>query len=186
MAPAGIHEAPVVLEQYNVDSKAPGRAQQARRPVADKVARAYPGPCPNLGIITTDSDVYTKASVLLEGEQNYALPFEGSEQYAAPCTPQSFSLSLVSLEPLKPPDCDAEDLEKSGGAWEATRAIPGPTKYTASVELVGTAEGAVAAEPEALEPGVESKDGSRYEHDTMAGRVAQVNVPTGERVLGVP
>ena len=186
MAPAGIHEAPVVLEQYNVDLKAPGRAQQARRPVADKVARAYPGPCPNLGIITTDSDVYTKASVLLEGEQNYALPFEGSEQYAAPCTPQSFSLSLVSLEPLKPPDCDAEDLEKSGGAWEAAKAVPGPTKYTAGVELVGTAEGAVAAEPEALEPGVGSEDGPGRERDTTAGSVAQVNMPMGERVLGAP
>ena len=87
---------------------------------------------------------------------------------------------------MKPPDCDAKDLEKSGGAWEAARAIPGPTKYTASVELVGTAEGAVAAEPEALEPRVGSEDGPGHERDTTAGRVAQVNVPTGERVLGVP
>ena len=105
----------VILEQYNVDSKAPVRAQQVWRPVTDNVTRVCPGPCPNLGIITTDLDVYTKASVLLEGEQSYALPFEGSEQYAAPCTPQLFSLSLVPLEPLKPPDCDAEDLGKSGG-----------------------------------------------------------------------
>ena len=70
----------VILEQYNVDSRAPVRAQQAWRPVADEVAHVCPGPCPNLGIITTDSDIYTKASVLLEGEQSYALPFEGSEQ----------------------------------------------------------------------------------------------------------
>ena len=131
-------------------------------------------------------DIYTKASVLLEGEQCYALLFEGSEQYATPCTPQLFSLSLVPLEPLKLPNCDAEDLEKSGGVWEAARAVPGPTKYTASVELVGTAEGAVAAEPEALEPRVGSEDGPRHERDMTAGRVAQVNVPTGERVLGAP
>ena len=88
----------VVLERYNVESKAPVHAQQAQRPVTDEGTCACPDPCPYLGIITTDSDVYTKASVLLEGEQNYALPFEGSEQYAAPCTPQSFSLSFVPLE----------------------------------------------------------------------------------------
>ena len=86
---------------------------------------------------------------------------------------------------MKPPDCDAEDLEKSGGAWEAARAVPGPTKYIASVKLVGMAEGAVAAEPEALEPRVGSEDGPGHECDMTAGRVAQVNVPTGERVLGV-
>ena len=80
------------------------------------------------------------------------------------------------LEPLKPPDRDAEDLEKSGGVWEATKAIPGPTKDSASVELIGMAEGAITAEPEALEPGVGSKD----ERDTTADRVAQVNMPVGE------
>ena len=80
------------------------------------------------------------------------------------------------LEPLKPPDRDAKDLEKSGGVWEAAKAIPGPTKDSASVKLVGTAEGAITAEPEALEPGVGSKD----ERDTTADRVAQVNMPVGE------
>ena len=147
----------IILEQYNVDSKAPVHTQQAWRPVTDEVTHACPGPCPNLGIITTDLDVYTKASVLLKGEQNYALPFEGSKQHAIPCTPQPFSLSLVPLEPLKLPNCDAEDPEKSGGAWEAAKAISGPTKYTASIELIGMAEGAIATEPKALEPRVRSK-----------------------------
>ena len=87
---------------------------------------------------------------------------------------------------MKPPDRDAEDLKKSGGVWEATKAVPGPTKDSASVELVGTAEGAITAEPEALEPRVGSEDGCGRERDMTAGRVAQVTMPVGEQVLGAP
>jgi hypothetical protein len=54
-------------------------------------------PWPNPGITTTDSDACTKTSAL--GEQKPVLPFEGSEQHAAPCTPQISSISLLSLTP---------------------------------------------------------------------------------------
>ena len=77
---------------------------------------------------------------------------------------------LNMLEPLKPPDHNTEDLEKSREAWEAAKAIPGPTKDTTSVELIGMAEGAITAEPKALEPGVGSEDKHRCECDTTADR----------------
>jgi hypothetical protein len=78
--------------------KAPVRAYQAWRPVPDEGACARPDPWPSLGIATADSDAYTKASVLLEGEQESSLPFEGSEQYAVPCTPQNLSSSPLTLD----------------------------------------------------------------------------------------
>jgi hypothetical protein len=155
---------------------------EARRPVPDDRTSARPEPWPGPGDVIEDLDVCTRTSVSLEGEQNIVLPCEGSEQYAAPCTPQ--------IRPLKPPDLTIEDLGKAGGAsapndvpglpesperlglvsaaigmqerggaLSATNAVPAPTEDTAGVELVGTAERAAAAEPEALEPWAGDKAG---------------------------
>ena len=65
-------EDPIPLEQDIVVPK-------AWRPVFDKSARARPDPWPGPGTITTYSDAYPRASVLLEGEQKLTLPCEGSE-----------------------------------------------------------------------------------------------------------
>jgi len=75
-------EATIVLEPDIV-------APKARKPVFDEGARARPEPWPGPGAITIDSDVCSRASVLLEGEQNFYLPCVGSEQYAAQPAPQN-------------------------------------------------------------------------------------------------
>jgi hypothetical protein len=75
-------EAPIVLEPDIV-------APKARKPVFDEGARARPEPWPDPGAITIDSDVCSRASVLLEGEQNFNSPCVGSEQYAAQPAPQN-------------------------------------------------------------------------------------------------
>jgi hypothetical protein len=69
---------------------------KARRPVFDEGARAHPVPWPGLDAIAINLDVYQRASVLLEGEQNLILPHEGSEQHATPCTPHPFTFSPSS------------------------------------------------------------------------------------------
>jgi hypothetical protein len=48
-------------------------------PVPDEGTRARPEPWPKVGIVTVDLDACTKASVLLEGEQNSILPCVDSE-----------------------------------------------------------------------------------------------------------
>jgi len=53
----------------------------------------------------------------------------------------------------------AAEAHKPGGALLATSAVPAPTKETTDIELVGTAERAAAAEPEALEPWAGDKAG---------------------------
>ncbi len=73
---------------------------KAQRPAFDKRARMRTDLLPSLGAATVNLDAYTRASVLLEGEQNTKLPCLGCEQYAAPCAPQPFSF-LPS--PLLPP-----------------------------------------------------------------------------------
>ena len=74
-------------------------ALEARRPIFDEGARARLDPSPGPGAAANDLDAYTRASVLLEGEQNSVLPCVGCEQYAAPCAPQPFSFSPSSLLP---------------------------------------------------------------------------------------
>jgi hypothetical protein len=49
-------------------------------------------PWPGLGAAANDLNTYTRASVLLKGEQNSVLPCKGCEQHAAPYTPQNFLL----------------------------------------------------------------------------------------------
>ncbi len=60
----------------------------------DECVHTQPDPLPGLGAATTDLDAYTRASVLLEGEQNSVLPCEGCKQHATPCTPQNFLFPL--------------------------------------------------------------------------------------------
>ena len=116
---------------------------KAQRPVFDERARAHFDLLPGPSAATTDLDVCTKASVPLEGEQNFDLPCVGSEQYATPCAPQSpsfspspllpLSLEIIArgiapgeratpvkrgvprLEILKPPDWSEPPLEEPGG-----------------------------------------------------------------------
>jgi len=116
---------------------------KAGRPAFDETARARTDPLPSPGAAATDLDAYTRASVLLEGEQNIKLPFVGCEQYATPCAPQPFSFSpfiLPSLETaarnttpgegatlvpraapclevLKPPEWKEPPLEEPGGVF---------------------------------------------------------------------
>jgi hypothetical protein len=159
----------IAPEHAVVDPKAHVVAYEARRPVPDEHMSARPEPWPGTGSKIEDPDACTRASVSLEGEQNIILPFVGSKQYVAPCTPHISPLSVVPpppkiLAPGIPPgeeatsircaaaDPVAEGLEESGGVWEATSTIHAPTKDTTGIELVGTAERAAAAEPEALEP----------------------------------
>ena len=155
---------PIVPEHIIIDPKALVHAYQVQRPVLNKGAHASPELWPSLGIIITKSDTCTRASVLLKGEQNYVLLFEGSEQYAAPCTPQISPMSvaiLLTLKPLKLPNPIMKDLYKPGRVREAANVISAPTKDTASIELAGTAKRATTMEPKALEPRVGSKAGCR-------------------------
>jgi len=57
--------------------------QKAQKPVFIEGEHVCPDPWPGLGAITTNLDIYSRASVLLEGEQNKILPGVGSEQHAA-------------------------------------------------------------------------------------------------------
>ena len=84
-------EDPIALEPDIVIPK-------ARKPVFNKGAHTHPNPWPSLGANTTDLDVYQRASVLLEGEQNLFLPCVGSEQYAAQPAPQIIFPILLSLD----------------------------------------------------------------------------------------
>jgi hypothetical protein len=120
-------------------------ALKAGGPAFVECARTHPNPLPGPGAAAVDSDAYTKASVLLQGEQNIKLPFVGCEQYAAPCAPQPISflpspLLLPSLdtharsiapgeciasvqradphlEVLKPSDWNDPPLEEPGGVF---------------------------------------------------------------------
>ena len=51
------------------------------------------------------------------------------------------------------------DMHEPGGVCLAVKAVPAPTEETTSVELVGAAERAVAAEPKALESWAGDKAG---------------------------
>jgi hypothetical protein len=73
---------------------------KAWMPAFDERTRVQPDPLPSLGAAATDLDAYTKASVLLKGEQNIKLPFVRSEQYATPCAPQPLSILSLPLLPL--------------------------------------------------------------------------------------
>jgi len=111
---------------------------KAWKPTFDKGECTCPDLWPGPGAITIDLDVYQRASVLLEGEQNKILPCVGSEQHAAPCTPHPFpfspSLNTCAhsiapgkgatpiqhtidphLEVLKPPHLCEDPLEEPGG-----------------------------------------------------------------------
>ena len=168
-----------ISEQAIVAPKAAVCATPARRPVVDEGERTRPDPWPSPGTVTADSDVYTRTSVLLEGEQKHVLPFEGSEQHAAPCTPQLFSSSSFLVVPpppvavardvlhgkrratdlegradpypevLKPPDCAAEDLDESGGA----SSVPGDLPVVpGDLGTLGLADAIVNTRTEAREP----------------------------------
>jgi hypothetical protein len=60
---------------------------KAWRPVFNEGTCTCPVLWPSPDAITINLDVYQRALVLLEGEQNSNLPCEGSEQHATPCTP---------------------------------------------------------------------------------------------------
>ena len=116
---------------------------KAGRPAFNERVCMQPDPLPGLGATATDLDTYTRASVLLEGEQNPVLPGVGCEQYATPRAPQTLSFSsfvplsletaacdtapgkgatLVPhaapcLEVLKPPEWKEPPLEESGGVF---------------------------------------------------------------------
>jgi hypothetical protein len=87
----------IVVEQAIVVPKAKGRAHQAQRPVFNESAPVCLDPWPSLGIVETDPDVYTRLSVLLEGEQNFILLSVGCEQHTYPLSPQS--TFIFTLEP---------------------------------------------------------------------------------------
>jgi hypothetical protein len=128
--------------------KACVHVHQAQRPVPDEGACVRPELWPSVGGENEDLDTYTRASVLLEGEQNMILPSVKSEQYAAPCTPLPVDPLLPEtltreipcgegitpirraanerhFEPLKPPDLVIEDLGKAGGVLSALSDAPG-------------------------------------------------------------
>jgi len=94
---------------------------KAQRPAFDKRARARTDLLPGPGAAAVDLDAYTRASVLLEGEQNTKLPCLGCEQYAAPCAPQPPSF-LPS--PILPPSSDtrARGITPGEGAAPVRRA----------------------------------------------------------------
>jgi len=70
--------------------------QKAQKPVFVKGEHACPNLWPSPGAITTNLNIYSRASVLLEGEQNKILPGVGSEQHAAQPAPQNpFPFSLL-------------------------------------------------------------------------------------------
>ena len=69
-------------------------ALKAWRPIFDESVHVHPTPLPGPDATTNNFDAYTRALVLLKGEQNSILPCEGCEQHAAPCTPQNFLLPL--------------------------------------------------------------------------------------------
>jgi hypothetical protein len=207
---------------------------KARRPVSDEGARARPVPWPGPDANTTDLDVYQRASVLLEGEQNKFLPCEGSEQHAAPCTPHPHPFSPLRnacargiapgegaapvrraadphLEALTPPHLCEDPPDEAGGvglgpvhaagkagAVTLDRVVvdahgpggasldadadtaPTPTEGTASVKLIGVAEKAATAEPEALEPRAEGAARRRLETPPL------LPPREGSGVLGTP
>ena len=72
------------MEQNTIDLKALIHVHQVQRPVPDKGASAHIDPWPNLGTIHTKMDAYFEVSVLLEGEQNFALPSADSKQAVTP------------------------------------------------------------------------------------------------------
>jgi hypothetical protein len=94
---------------------------KARRPVFDESACARTDLLPGPGAAAIDSDTYTRASVLLEGEQNTNLPVVGSEQYVAPCAPHSLSFSPFVLPSL---ETAARDTAPGKGATLVPRAAP--------------------------------------------------------------
>jgi hypothetical protein len=70
-------------------------------------------------------------------------------------TQESGGATLVAntqMEVTEPADADTQE---SGGVLLAMSAQPAPTEDTTGIELIGAAEKATAAEPEALEPWTE-------------------------------
>jgi hypothetical protein len=84
------------------------------------------------------------------------------------------------LEVLRSPDGATDEAQESGGAPLVVKAVPAPAKGTASAELIGAAERAAAAEPEALEPWAGGESGRGLE------TALQDNTPVGNRVLKAP
>ncbi len=72
--------------------------QKAQKPVFIEAEHVHLDLWPSLGASTTYSDVYSRASVLLEGEQNKILPGVGSEQHATQPAPQNPFPFLLSLD----------------------------------------------------------------------------------------
>ena len=105
-----------VLERNTVDPKALVHVHQAQRPVPNEGADVHIDPWPNPGTIHINTDAYFEVSVLLEGEQNFALPSADSKQAV---TPKIFSFtSWLLVLPL--PNTLGHDLKPSKGA-EAER-----------------------------------------------------------------
>src|SRR6266851_8574829 len=84
-------EDPITLEAGVV-------VQKAQKSVFIEVEYAHPDLWPSPGASTTYLDVYSRASVLLKGEQNKTLPSIGSEQHAAQPAPQNPFPFLLLLD----------------------------------------------------------------------------------------
>jgi hypothetical protein len=89
--------------------------QEARGLIFNEGTRARLDSSPGPGAAAVDLDAYTRASVLLEGEQNKRLPCLGCEQYAAPCAPQPFPISPSPPLPL-PPETTTRGIAPGKGA----------------------------------------------------------------------
>jgi len=86
-------------------------------PILDKGAHVYPGPWPNLGVVTIYLDTCRESASLLEGEQNINLLCVGSKQCATQLAPQTFPFL-----PFPPDTLMRENLPGEGTAieWHAT------------------------------------------------------------------
>ena len=155
---------------------------QAQKPVLDKGAHMCPDLWPSLTVIIVNLDAYFRSAALLEGEQNISLPCAGSKQYTAQPTPHISSFSSLPHipsppdtptceyppeegaatewhatddhypEPQKPPDTQAEDLHKSGGASvsDDLPILPGGLGDPDPFGLPGVAENADTGEVKPL------------------------------------
>jgi hypothetical protein len=150
-----------------INPKVHVRAYQARRPVIDKGGCTHPEPWPQPGCRCCQLGCLYKGVSTAREEKNSSLPFV-SEQYAARCTSQTFSLFLVpppfetlahditpgeganpiqgatdnpDLEPLKPPDLVIEDLGEAGVVPLAPSDAPGLPEHLERLGLVCAAVG---------------------------------------------
>ena len=168
---------------------------KAQRPAFDETARTRTDCLPGPGAATTNLDAYTKASVLLEGEQNTNIPCIGCEQYATPCAPHPLSFSpfipaslktaahdtapgegatlvpctALCLEVLKPPEWKESPPVEPGGV------LPGPV-HVAEKVCAETLECAVA---DACRPGEVSLDTNAYGAPAPAEGTASVELAGG-------